>query len=114
MINKEVVQSFTEGLNAKTNNLTSIDGKLYSYDLLIGINKLDKYGIKKIIILDYNIKLIEKLTGYKSITSRQHLGILNRVLTNPEELVFNITSTEELEKYYYNRKALEERFSIIF
>jgi len=77
MTNKEIIEKYLNSENAKNNNLRSIDNKLYSYDLLISEIKDNKK-----IIFDYDINTIEEITGYRSVTTRQHIGLLKRASEN--------------------------------
>tara|TARA_B100000530_G_scaffold312841_1_gene240761 strand:- start:540 stop:821 length:282 start_codon:yes stop_codon:yes gene_type:complete len=77
MTNKEIIEKYLNNENARNNNLRSIDNKLYSYDL-----KISEIKYHKIILFDYDINTIEQITGYRSLTTRQHLGILKRALKN--------------------------------
>ncbi len=77
MTNKEIIEKYLNKENVRNNNLMSLDNKLYSYDLLISEIK-----DHKIIIFDYDIKTIEEITGYKSSTTRRHLGALKEALKN--------------------------------
>ena len=79
--NKQVIEDFVNGRNAKNMNLTSIDGSLYSYNFKIAENNT---------VFDYSIHKIEELTGVYSMTTRQHLGILKRVIANSDFLNWTI------------------------
>ena len=74
MNNNQVLEKFINNENASGNNLRSYDGKLYSYDLLIAFYYKDHLNI-----LDYDINTIEHLSGYRSVTTRQHIGKLIRL-----------------------------------
>jgi hypothetical protein len=77
MTNKEIIEKYLNKENARNNNLMSLDNKLYSYDLLISEIKDHKK-----FIFDYDINTIKELTGYKSLTTRKHIGILKEALKN--------------------------------
>ena len=51
------------------------NGKLYSYDLLIAEFTGTDWSIH---VHDYKIAAIENVTGYRSMTTRQHIGLLQR------------------------------------
>ena len=77
MKNLEIIEKYLNNENSKNNNLRSIDNKLYSYGLLISEIKDNKA-----IIFDYDINTIEEITGYRSLTTRQHLGLLKEAVKN--------------------------------
>ena len=79
--NKQVIQDFVNGRNSKNMNLTSIDGSLYSYNFKIAENNT---------VFDYSIHKIQELTGFYSMTTRQHLGILKREIANSDFLNWTI------------------------
>ena len=79
--NKQVVQDFVNGRNSKNMNLTSIDGSLYSYNFKIAENNT---------VFDYSIHKIHELSGFYSMTTRQHLGILKREIANSDFLNWTI------------------------
>ena len=75
MTNRQILNCFVNGIYAKNNNLLSCEGVLYSYNLPIATLK-NNMGI----INDFSIDYIEKITGFRSVTTRQHLGLLKRVI----------------------------------
>ena len=75
MTNEKVITCFINGIYAKNNNLLSSEGILWSYDMPIATLKNNK-GI----INDFSINYIEKITGFRSVTTRQHLGLLKRII----------------------------------
>ena len=77
MTNKEIIEKYLNNKNAKNNNLMSLDNKLYSYDL-----RISEIKDHKIILFDYDINTIEEMTGYRSLTTRKHLGLLKEALKN--------------------------------
>tara|TARA_B100000700_G_scaffold324672_1_gene431461 strand:+ start:8610 stop:8960 length:351 start_codon:yes stop_codon:yes gene_type:complete len=77
MTNKEIIEKYLNNENARNNNLMSLDNKLYSYDLLISEIKDHKK-----FIFDYDINTIKQITGYKSLTTRKHIGVLKEALKN--------------------------------
>ena len=89
MTNNEVVQKFLDNAWLNKNqidfnqyssgNLTSKNGSLYSYTLKIA-------DIYDRIIWDYSIDKIEELTGYRSMTTRQHIGLIKRSVPDTWEI----------------------------
>lgn len=87
MTNEKIITCFINGIYAKNNNLLSSEGILWSYDMPIATLKNNK-GV----INDFSIDYIEKMTGYRSITTRQHLGSLKRAVNmvgNNEKIKIN-------------------------
>jgi hypothetical protein len=82
MTNKEIIEKYLNKENARNNNLMSLDNKLYSYDLLISEILLSAYQRDKKMIFDYDINTIEEITGYRSLTTRKHIGLLKEALKN--------------------------------
>ena len=75
MTNEKIITCFINGIYAKNNNLLSSEGILWSYDMPVATLKNNK-GI----INDFSINYIEKITGFRSVTTRQHLGLLKRII----------------------------------
>ena len=76
MTNQEVIQKFLKndwGKYMSSQNLTARDGSLFSYGLKIA-NIYDKC------IWDYSIDEIEKCTGFRSVTTRKHIGLIKRAI----------------------------------
>lgn len=77
MTNKEIIEKYLNNENARNNNLMSLDNKLYSYNL-----RISEIKDNKIIVFDYDINTIQEITGYRSVTTRQHLGLLKEAVKN--------------------------------
>ena len=75
MTNRQIINCFINGIYAKNNNLLSSEGVLYSYDMPIATLRNNK-GI----INDFSIDYIERMTGFRSVTTRQHIGLLKRII----------------------------------
>ena len=91
MTNKQVIENFINGKNGKNQNLTSVDGSLYSYNFKIAENSVDLFGKNGIkTVFDYSIHKIQQLTGVYSMTTRQHLGILKREIEKSDFLNWRI------------------------
>ena len=76
MTNQEVIQKFLKNdweISMNSQNLTVRDGSPFSYGLKIA-NIYDKY------IWDYSIDEIEKCTGFRSVTTRKHIGLIKRAI----------------------------------
>ena len=83
MTNKQVINKWYIGEDAKNSNMRSEDGKLFSYDLQIAHRSKSENGInaKWFHVFDYSIDTIEEFTGYRSMTTRQHIGLVIRTLS---------------------------------
>jgi hypothetical protein len=87
MTNQEVIQKFLKNdwrIYTNSQNLTARDGSLFSYGLKIA-NIYDKY------IWDYSIDEIEECTGFRSVTTRQHIGLIKRAI-EPDKKDWKIIS----------------------
>tara|TARA_Y100001970_G_scaffold282594_1_gene395734 strand:+ start:1201 stop:1560 length:360 start_codon:yes stop_codon:yes gene_type:complete len=108
MNNNQVLEKFINNENASGNNLRSYDGKLYSYDLLIAFYYKDHLNI-----LDYDINTIEHLSGYRSVTTRQHLGKLIRlcqyISTNFDYLNYKIKNQIVLKGFISLKENWKEK-----
>ena len=101
MTNKEIIEKYLNNENARNNNLMSLDNKLYSYDLKISEIREFK-GVKSFflkIVYDYDINTIQDITGHRSLTTRQHLGLLKEALKND---VLNIILEVKKDNYDIN------------
>tara|TARA_Y100001938_G_scaffold4387_1_gene5509 strand:- start:3122 stop:3454 length:333 start_codon:yes stop_codon:yes gene_type:complete len=92
----EVIEDFLGGQNGSTANgtLKSVGGKLYSYNLLIA-NTNPFIPINKGEIYDYSINTIEEITGYRSTTTRKHIGLIKNAI---ELQGWNNWETKEINK----------------
>jgi|TARA_R100000482_G_scaffold73777_2_gene28338 hypothetical protein len=81
MTNIQVIKNWISGKSGQSGSMRSADGKLFSYELQIG--DIEK-GIFQ--VYDYDINTIEKMTGYRSMTTRQHLGLVTRILSNAQRI----------------------------
>ena len=82
MTNIQVINNWIDGEDAHnssggsgSSSLRSVDGVLYSYNL-----KIAERGVEFYDVYDYDIDTIEKKTGYRSMTTRQHLGLVERTM----------------------------------
>ena len=82
MTNIQVINNWIDGEDAHnssggggSSSLRSVDGVLYSYNLKIAERGGEFYDV-----YDYDIDNIERVTGYRSMTTRQHLGLVERTM----------------------------------
>ena len=97
MTNKEIIEKYLNNENARNNNLMSLDNKLYSYNL-----RISEIKDNKIIVFDYDINTIKELTGYRSVTTRQHLGLLKEAVKNDVNKVI-IEDIHKVNKFLKNK-----------
>tara|TARA_Y100000401_G_scaffold110437_1_gene107672 strand:+ start:4405 stop:4719 length:315 start_codon:yes stop_codon:yes gene_type:complete len=97
MTNKEIIKKYLNKENARNNNLMSLDNKLYSYDLLISEIKDHKK-----FIFDYDINTIKEITGYRSLTTRKHIGILKEALKDDVNKVI-IEDIHKINEFLKNK-----------
>ena len=90
MTNIQVINNWISGNDAhnssggsSSSSLRSVDGVLYSYNLKIAErSQAFQSSIKWYDVYDYDIDNIERVSGYRSMTTRQHLGLVKRTLTS--------------------------------
>ena len=88
MTNEQIIKEFLNNKSAKNqnNSLTSTGDKLYSYRFLIAEKApTTTVGEFATVINDFSIGKIEEITGIRSMTTRQHIGLLKRTAQNQGE-----------------------------
>ena len=88
MTNIQVINNWIDGEDAhnssggsSSSSLRSVDGVLYSYNLKIAErSQAFQSRTKCYDVYDYDIDNIERVTGYRSMTTRQHLGLVERTM----------------------------------
>jgi hypothetical protein len=102
MTNQELINEFvyygTDIDTARNGNgtLRIENGNLYSYELLIAEFTTEYNGTWTIHLHDYNINAIAKISGFRSMTTRQHIGMVKRQIQE---------SSNNLVVFEYNDKA---------
>lgn len=92
MTNIQVINNWISGNDAhnssggsSSSSLRSVDGVLYSYELKIAERGVGfTWTTEFYDVYDYDIHNIERISGYRSMTTRQHLGLVKRTLADKQ------------------------------
>ena len=88
LTNEMVINSFIEGLESKSNNLSTDGSKLYSYDSLLAYK------------LDNKIILIEAIAKYSN-TSAKHASLLSNALELNDRLYIHYHNGQDSIEFSY-------------
>ena len=103
MTNIQVINNWLIGKDGQSGSMRSEDGKLFSYNLPIAIRTAAfQHQAKWYDVYDYDIDTIEEKTGYRSMTTRQHIGLVTRALLNTKRRF-------TIHTYRYGNEEIEYR-----